>query len=129
MDILRHSIEEYEEQESGPWTKVIRVHMDKHATLRFLRHELIVGRGRTLLVSTVGRLFDKNFGVEMELGYNRFYETVAVDIAAYRSARPYLIAVEAKTTIPGSDATELEVHRMHDLVVDEVWKKLEAGTI
>lgn len=127
MDIRRHCIEEYEEQEQGPWTKVIRVRMDAHVSLRFIRHELIIGKGKTVVVSTVGRLFDKVFGVETELGYNRFYETVAVDIAAYRAGLPYLIDVTSPTTIPGSDATEFEVTRMHEAVLDEVIQWVESS--
>lgn len=127
MGVENHSPNAFSYEASGEWTRITRVIVDNPEGMRYHRATKIVGNGKTVVVSSVGRWYHKDFGMEMPIGYNRFFETL---VFAYNpDGTREEVAIRQPNTFPSADVPERETDKMHDSIVDEMIVRVEKGDL
>ena len=96
------------------------------------RNTLLEYNGMKVVVSTVGRLYNMKSHVYEELGYGRYFETMAFmadENDKYNDADvDRQVSFDSNWCLP-SPHMELEADAMHEDVVSELSKRLVDGTL
>ena len=98
---------------------------------QFRRNTLLTCGDRRIVVSTVGSMYDLS-GQREEIGYQRYYETMAFEAVWKNGYVEANVDREVSFDSPGSlnecdEQSDQKANDMHEAVVAELTRVLEAG--
>ena len=98
---------------------------------QFRRNTLLTCGDRRIVVSTVGNMYDKR-GQREEIGYQRYYETMAFEAVLkngyYEADVDREVPFESPWSLNENDEqSDQKANDMHEAVVAELTRGLEAG--